>query len=196
MPIQPMGTTSFATGDPLVFQPFPLLRNAHLQTMLGHWLRVPARVPSRTEIVDLSDGDRLALEISEPIGDAAPARTVVLIHGLAGCHESAYLVRVAAKLVRRGMRAVRLNLRGCGSGAGLARGIFHSGQSDDLRQTIEALRARGQGSRVSVIGFSLGGNIALKLAGELGERGPELVDRVLAVCPPADLERCANLISR
>ncbi len=149
--------------------------------------REPASV---TRLVALPDGDRLALEVSTPPGWRDDDPTVVMIHGLCGSHRSTYLVRLAGKLLARGHRAVRLNLRGNGSGAGLARRPYSAGCSDDVRAALEDLRAAWPRSPRSLVGFSLGGNIALKLAGELGDDGPALLAQVVGVCPAIDLVAC------
>src|SRR4029453_9162833 len=111
---------------------------------------------------------------------------VVLLHGLCGCHRSAYMRRLAYKLWRCGLRAIRMNLRGCGSGKGLARQPYHSGQSEDVRAVLDELHAETPQSPLQLVGFSLGGNIALKLAGELGNTVAASLQQVIAVCPPAD----------
>ena len=68
-----------------------------------------------------------------------------------------------------GIRVVRINLRGAGSGFGLARGIYHAGRSDDLRAVVTWLERRVNGSPIALVGFSLGGNLVLKLAAEAAE---------------------------
>ncbi len=182
----------------LPFEPFPFLSHPHLQTIAAAELSFSLAPPSDLETVTLPDGDRLAIEVSTPpawrpgggpaVGTGAPADpTVVLIHGLCGSSRSPYIVRIARKLYRRGLRAVRVNLRGCGAGRGLAREPYHSGRSDDARAVLEHLRRGCPHSPTTLAGFSLGGNIALKLAGEMGEAAGALMDRVIAVCPPADL---------
>lgn len=178
------------------FRPLPLLSGSHTQTILGSTLPSFGEPPSETRLVALEDGDRLAMEVSTPPGWRPDARTVVFIHGLCGCHRSAYLIRLARQLYRRGVRAARLNLRGCGSGRGLARRTYHSGQSGDVLAALAALGADAPESPADLVGFSLGGNIALKLAGELGPRGPALLRRVIAICPPADLLSCSQRIQR
>lgn len=178
----------------LPFHPLPLIGRPHLQTILASSIRLVSEPPSKTIAVAVDDGDELGVEISTPSTWRPEEPTVVLIHGLCGCHRSAYLVRMARKLYRRGVRAVRMNLRGCGSGRGLARRPYHSGQSGDALAVLNFLLQDTPASPTSLVGFSLGGNIALKLAGELGERGTELLQRVIAVCPPANLDACSALI--
>ena len=179
------------------FVPFPLLRGPHAQTIaaakLALWRRRP---PSARRVVALADGDRIALEVSTPRQWRPDDPSVLLLHGLCGCHDSPYMTRVALKLWRRGVRAIRMNMRGCGSGVGLARMPYHSGRSADVKAVLEDLRAAWPHSALTLVGFSLGGNVMLKLAGELGKRAGELAEQVIAVCPPADLAACSRLLSR
>jgi hypothetical protein len=104
--------------------------------------------------------------------------------------------RLARKLWHSGLRAVRMNLRGCGSGRGLARYPYHSGRSADILAVLESLLQTTPQSPVTLIGFSLGGNIVLKLAGELSAAVPDNLQHVIAVCPPADLLACSRLLQQ
>ena len=176
------------------YRPLPLA-GPHLQTILASQITFRRAPPSTTRLVDLPDGDRIALAISTPPTWTPRAPTVVLIHGLCGCQDSGYLVRLARHIFERGGRAVRMNLRGCGTGLGLARRPYHSGRSEDVRAVLADLRAASPDSPTTVVGFSLGGNMVLKMAGEDGVDARALCDRVVAVCPPADLLACAHLIS-
>ena len=108
------------------FRPLPLLSDPDLQTIVAmFWPIGRERFPSTHQPVALPDGDKLSVVISTPPAWQPPGRTVVMVHGLCGCFGSAYMSRIAGKLYRRGLRVVRVNLRGCGSGAGLARLPYH-----------------------------------------------------------------------
>lgn len=185
-----------ACATPGTFRPFPLLAQHHLQTILGAKLSWPVEPPSVTTLVRVSDGDQLALAVSTPASWRSEAPTALLIHGLCGCYRSSYMMRLAYKLWRRGTRVIRMNLRGCGSGKGLARQIYHSGRSDDVQAVLEVVRRETPRSPLSLIGFSLGGNLALKLAGELRADVATYLRQVIAVCPPADLAACARLLAQ
>lgn len=180
---------------PADFRPLPLLGNPHLQTILGRfWPQRRESFPSVHSLVEVPDGDALAVVVSTPAQWRCGDRTAVMVHGLCGCHGSPYMSRIAGKLFDRDVRVVRVNLRGCGSGVGLARRPYHSGQSDDIRCVLRWLAARGPASPVTLIGFSLGGNIVLKMAGEDGPSPTGGVDRVAAVSAPIDLDACSRLI--
>jgi predicted alpha/beta-fold hydrolase len=88
-----------------------------------------------------------------------------------------------------------MDLRACGAGKGLAKRPYHAGRSPDAAAAIRFLAELCPLSPVALIGFSLGGNIALKLAGESGDRPPGNLDRVMAVCPPVDLSRCVRSLT-
>lgn len=168
-----------------------------MQTIVGRYLggrRV--RLRSTYHEVALPDGDRLALLDSTPEGWSAGGPVAVLVHGLSGCARAPYVVRVADRLVRRGVRAVRMNLRGAGAGFGLARGVYHSGRSDDVRAVAEWAARRAPGSPIALIGFSLGANLVLKLAAEASGRPVTGLDCVLAANPPIDLATCCRNIGR
>jgi predicted alpha/beta-fold hydrolase len=145
--------------------------------------------------VELDDGDALVLHEDRPAGWRTGDRAALLIHGLGGCHESGYMQRIAHKLAAHGVRAFRLDLRGCGAGTALARLPYHSGRSDDATASIHAIEQLAPDSPLAVVGFSLGGNITLKLAGELAGRPCGNLDRAMAVCPPVDLAACSRHIS-
>ncbi len=177
------------------FRAFPLLYSGYAQTIAASfWPQMPDIRPNASEIIELPDGDRLVYVENHPPGwqpqDQA-IRTVLLVHGLAGCDQSKYMIRMTRKLTARGHRVVRLNLRGCGPGFGLARQPYHSGRSDDVRAVLRQLAVRYPRSPVTVAGFSLGANIALKLAGEDGSQPTGNLDSIVAVSPPIHLAASA-----
>ena len=169
------------------FRPFPLLGHPHLQTLVAARLGLPREAPSANRVIPLEDGDSIAVRISTPPDWQPTDPTVVLVHGLCGCSRSPYLIRLSRRLYARGTRAVRMNLRGCGEGEGLARQMYHSGRSADVLAVVTALRESEPASPYALVGFSLGGNVVLKLAGELATSGNDLLAQVIAVCPPVDL---------
>ncbi|HUY90847.1 MAG TPA: alpha/beta fold hydrolase [Pirellulales bacterium] len=171
------------------FRQHPLLRGGHVQTLAGVFLpgvKHPYRAQERQ--VSLADGDRIVLHDDQPADWRPGDRTALLIHGLAGCHQSPYMQRIAAKLVERGVRAFRMDLRGCGAGFGLARLPYHAGRSEDAAAALATIAETCPGSPTTLIGFSLGGNISLKLLGELGEAPCGGLDSAVAICPPIDLQ--------
>ena len=116
------------------------------------------------------------------------------MHGLEGSSASGYARSMVHAALQRGWMTHRFNMRGCGGSDDLAVTGYHAGQTSDL---LAFLRERRQTSTVPifVIGFSLGGNVTLKLAGELGEKAGELLVGVCAVSTPIDLAACAAALA-
>ena len=149
-----------------------------LQT-LRNFLARPrvALPPSRTLRFAMGDGDELVGDLDRaPGGEAKPL--VLLIHGLTGCSDSAYMRASAAAHLAAGSDVLRLNLRG--AGASKARGMYHAGRSEDLRRVIEALDAP---HGIHAVGYSLGANLLLKFLSE----GAGKVTKAASVSAPIDL---------
>jgi predicted alpha/beta-fold hydrolase len=179
------------------FRPLPWLGNAHLQTVLSQCLSGPRLAhPTREHQLTLPDGDRLVLHDSVPFGWSPGDRTALLVHGLCGCHRSAILQRVGRMLLRQRLRVVRLDLRGAGRGAALSRRAYHAGISEDVRAAALEVVRWAPTSPLTLVGFSLGGNVVLKLAGEAGDDPLPGLERVAAVGPPIDLVRCTDLLAQ
>lgn len=177
------------------FEPAAFLKSGHAQTIGGSWFPGP-RYPylATDRKVRLEDGDCIVLHDDCPQDWQPGDRVVMLIHGLAGSHLSPYMQRIAAKLNQRGIRTFRMDLRGCGAGVGLARYPVHSGRSEDAAAALKAIARWCPDSPTTLIGFSLGGNITLKLVGETGDNPPGHLDAAIAVCPPIDLLKCVETI--
>ncbi len=171
----------------LPFDPFPLLRGPHHQAIVNSLFNFLFEPASDQMIVPLLDGDKISLEITTPRDWKPTDLTVFLVHGLCGSHKSANLVRMAIRLQPLGIRTVRFNMRGCGSGRGLAKQIYHSGRSEDVFESIKAIKKATPDSPIVLIGFSLGGNIVLKMAGELEGIAKSFIRKVIAISPPVDL---------
>jgi predicted alpha/beta-fold hydrolase len=179
------------------FLPHRLLPGGHLQTLAGVYLPGPATAYRAVQHqVAVSDDDAVVLHDDRPAGWKRGDRTALLLHGLSGCHSSQYMQRIAAKLNDAGIRTFRNDLRGCGAGAGLSRLPYHSGRSDDAAAALRFIAVHCPGSPATIIGFSLGANIVLKLLGELGESQCGGLDSAVAISPPVDLMACSKNLSR
>lgn len=181
------------------FHPHPLLRGGHRQTLFAYFIRSrAARYSATRHRVDLPDGDVLMLHDDCPQNWSPGSPFVVLMHGLAGCHGSAYIERIARKLTACGVRTFRLDHRGAGAGAKLSRLPYHAGRSDDVREAFEAASRLCPGSLGGLAGFSLSGNMLLKMLGENGRTGysPEYLACATAVNPPIDLGLCSDALRR
>jgi predicted alpha/beta-fold hydrolase len=122
--------------------------------------------------------------------------TMLLLHGLEGSSSAHYIGGMADKAWARGYNVVRLNQRNCGGTEHLSRGLYHSGLTADPRAVLTELRDRDGLHLFGIAGYSLGGNLALKLAGELATRELPEVRAVVAVSPVVELEACVRAIER
>ncbi|MBX3438464.1 MAG: alpha/beta fold hydrolase [Planctomycetaceae bacterium] len=176
------------------FEPHPLLRSGHLQTLAAAWLAGKSSVGEGTVThrVRLNDGDEIVLHDDRPAEWKPVDPVTIMLHGLCGSATSHYMTRIARKLHARGQRTIRVDMRGCGAGHGLSTRPYHAGRSDDLAQIVDWVIDRCPSSPLFVVGFSLGGNITLKWLGEQGCAGASRVMRAVAVNPPVDLQLCTN----
>lgn len=175
------------------FYPFPFAQSGFLQTVYGHYWPIlkPSKPDSFHHIV-LPDGDILVMAENRPLNWKPGSRIMLLVHGVTGCYQSTYMQRMCRRLHRKGYMVLRLNLRFCGPGRGLARKAYHAGVSEDTRFVLEWIKTTFPDSPVTQIGFSLGGNVTLKMAGEDGSRPSGNLDSIVAVSPPVDLEAASQ----
>ena len=121
--------------------------------------------------------------------------TIVLLHGLEGSSESNYMFGTAEKAWVAGFNVVRLNQRNCGGTENLTPTLYHSGRSGDIRSVIVELVERDGLPEIFAVGFSMGGNLVLKMAGEIGDAPPPALRAMVAVAPSLDLAACADAIA-
>ncbi len=122
--------------------------------------------------------------------------TFVIWHGMEGSTASSYMLTTAARMFRAGFNVVRVNYRNCGGTEHLSPTLYHGGLTADLRAVLDELIARDHQPRLFVAGFSLGGNMVLKLSGEYGDNPPPQLRAICAVSPSIDLRASTNLIAR
>ncbi|MFL5329329.1 MAG: YheT family hydrolase [Gemmataceae bacterium] len=177
------------------FRPLPFLANAHLQTVLSLWLK-GGRVPgaTRRHVVRLPDGDCLVLHENTPRTWKPGVPVTIVIHGLTGSYRSSGVVALARHLFAQGVRVFRLDLRGAGAGLRVARRTYNAGCSGDVRAALAAVSTLAPNSPLWLVGTSLGGNVALKLAGELPQHPVPQLAKVAVLNPPADLHACVTRI--
>jgi len=177
---------------------YPILRpgwwglNGHVQTLASYFLRGPKTTKRpHSYLVPLADGDRLVIHDDQAHSWITGDRIAILVHGLCGCHQSPYVRRIALRLRRHGIRTIRVDMRGFGASELISRGHMHAGSSHDLVDVIRFANRLSPLSKISLIGFSLGGNIVLKTLCDWADRHPDYVDSAIAVAPPIDLEYCS-----
>ena len=169
-------------------------RGPHAQTLLARVLRSADGPPLERERIDTPDGDFLDLDWTP---DPAPDAPVVLVlHGLEGSSRRRYVRSVCRHLLARGIRAVAMNFRGCSGEPNRTLRFYHSGETSDPRTVLELVRSRYPGRRVGAVGFSLGGNVLLKMLGERGDGGAGLLDAAVAISVPYDLAAGCDLLEQ
>ena len=122
--------------------------------------------------------------------------TIIALHGLNGSSDAHYMKGIASKAFARGMNVVRLNQRNCGDTEHLSAGLFHSGLTADAAHVISELIEVDGLQAIAVAGYSLGGNLALKLAGEYGDNPPRALLGVAAVSPIIEIGECVKALEQ
>ena len=179
------------------FEPHPLLRNPHAQTFAAAlWPRRFPHLPRSTaREIETEPGTRIRGECH---WQAQPRErpTLVLVHGLEGSSDSRYMLGLAERAFAAGWNAVRLNQRNCGGTESLTPTLYNSGLSGDYRAVLFELIEQDSLPEIFLAGYSIGGNLVLKMAGELAGAAPRQLRGVAAVCPSLDLAVCADAIAR
>jgi predicted alpha/beta-fold hydrolase len=195
-----------ASFEPQPFVPRRFLRNGHLQTVAGNFLLRADYLPQPTrELVEVSPASdsQIATQVLclchwQPAEVRAQRLTAIIVHGLEGSAESQYVVGNANKLWRAGANVIRMNMRNCGGRnyemARLTPTLYHSGLSGDVGAVMRFFLERECLESVALIGYSMGGNLVLKLAGELGADAPLQLHSVVGVSPAIDLGRSASAL--
>jgi predicted alpha/beta-fold hydrolase len=129
-------------------------------------------------------------------GARGDAPCIVIVHGLEGSAESGYARGIAEKAFARGYHVVRLNQRNCGGTERLTPTLYNSGMSGDYRAVLDELVGVDGVREVFFVGYSMGGNLVLKMAGEFGGAPPAELRGVCGVCPALDLAACADALER
>lgn len=178
-----------------VFDPFTprhYLRNRHAMTLAGNFLPRKSALPDPEEcLFQVEPGTQVLCHCHwQP--DAEHKPTVIIVHGLEGSSLSQYVIGNASKAWAAGMNVVRMNMRTCGGTAALTPTLYHSGLSQDVGAVLRAVIEQKRVRSVGLIGYSMGGNMVLKLAGELGKDAPGELKVVAAVSPAADLAASAD----
>ena len=171
------------------FRPCWWLRNPHLQTVFASKVFQPPEIATRSERIELEDGDFIDIALSQQ----AHGNIVAIFHGLAGCVQSSYIQGVFASLEMAGFRPVLMHWRGCSGEPNRLARAYHSGASDDVAWFVDHLKQRFPDEKIFALGYSLGANALLKYLGESGNQSP--LTGAMAVCPPLVLAEGANRLN-
>jgi uncharacterized protein len=178
-----------------LFEPHPFLTSGHAQTIAGAFLRRRFALPiGERRLFRVEQETQLMAHCHWQAGKRKDVPVIVIVHGLEGSSESNYVVGIAEKAYQQGFHAVRLNQRNCGGTEELTPTLYNSAMSADYRRVLEEL-ANGDGfEQIFFAGYSMGGNLVTKMAGEYGENAPKALRGVATVCPAIDLAACADAL--
>src|SRR3984957_13373113 len=178
------------------FKPHALLRNPHAMTIAANFWRrpVPLLAGSVTRWFETEPGTKVRAECHWR-ADAGKRPTLGVLHGLEGSCDSGYIRGTAEKAWVAGFNVVRLNQRNCGGSEKMSNTLYHSGLSGDVLAVVTELIEQDGMPEVFAVGFSMGGNLVLKMAGELGGDAPDELRAVAAVAPALDLAACADALA-
>jgi predicted alpha/beta-fold hydrolase len=184
------------------FAPRRFVANGHLQTIIGNFLpRANSLPPAETVLVEVApaiDGQipsRVRCDCHwQPAEVRASRPTAIIVHGLEGSSNSQYVVGNANKLWKAGGNIIRMNMRNCGGTEAQTPTLYHSGLSSDVGAVMRHFIGGHRLTSISLIGYSMGGNLVLKLAGELGADAPAQFRSVIGVSPAIDLSPSADAL--
>ena len=165
------------------------LFNGHLETVYPAIFRQVELTPTSKERIETHDGDFLEIDWHQ----RGNSKLLVISHGLEGNSSRAYILGMAKEALRKGFDVLAWNYRGCGEELNRKAIFYHSGATYDLDTIIQ--HASGKYSEISLVGFSLGGNLTLKYLGEKRERTPK-IKKGVAISVPLDLGSSCDQISR
>ncbi len=181
------------------FVPHPLLTNPHLMTMVPTFLprpRDPKNLPKAEKcVIEVASGSSVLTYIHlQPDHRTRP--TLLIVHGLEGSSESAQVTGLGRKAMGRQMNVVRMNMRNCGGTLHLSNTLYNGGLSADVISVVRHIQKAYELKEIYVAGFSLGGNIVLKAAGELGDDAVGLIAGVCAISPSIELHASVESLAR
>jgi uncharacterized protein len=178
------------------FEPHRWLRNGHAQTVVGAFVKRTFLLPAGEQRLFRVDAEtQLQATCHWQKEKRRDLPVVVILHGLEGSCDSGYVMGIADKAWARGFHSVRLNQRNCGGTERLTPTLYNSGLSGDYLAVLRELIAEGF-ERVFFVGYSMGGNLVMKMAGELGAAAPAELKGIAVVCPAFDLSACADALER
>jgi len=197
-----MSKTVSPIFKPPPFQPHRLYRGGHLQTIGSIGNRDPSILKPVQHIISVSDGDSIVLHEDKPDNWNPEQGSMLLIHGLSGCYEATYMVRLANRFFDAGIRVYRMDMRGVGAGFDLSRNVLHSGRSADVIAALTEIARQTASGPMMAMGVSLGAHQLLLAASRIGaglDQTPEWFDRLVriaTVAPPFNLPRCSENMER
>jgi len=179
-------------GEP--FRPRRMFVSGHAQTLAGNFWPRRNHLPPAEERLFHVEADVQVLCHCHWQPDRAQAMTLIVVHGLEGSSESGYVIGTGSKAWRAGMNVVRMNVRSCGGTERLGPTLYNSGMSADVGAVAKTLTEHDGLQKLVLAGFSMGGNMVLKLLGEWGNQAPPQVKAAVGISPAMDLAASADAL--
>lgn len=185
-------------GNPIYvpepFVPRRMFPGGHAQTIAGNFLpRKNLLPPAEERLFDVEPGIQILCHCHWQ-AERRTALTVIVVHGLEGSVESGYMIGTGSKAWAEGMNVVRMNMRNCGDTEHLGPSLYNSSMSADVGVVVKTLIADEQLAAIALVGYSMGGNLVLKLLGEWGADTPRQVKAGVGVSPAMDLAASADAL--
>src|SRR6266403_2508103 len=152
--------------------------------------------PAEPRLFQVDPGSHLLAHCHWQPGKRKDAPVIVIVHGLEGSSNGNYVRGIAEKAFHRGFHVVRMNQRNCGGTEALTPTLYNSGMSADYRAVFEELSDSDGFEQIFFAGYSMGGNLVTKMAGEAGSAVPKALRGVCTVCAALDLGACADALER
>ena len=179
------------------FEPHLLLRSGHAMTIAAAFLPRRFSLPAAEDrLFQVDAWSKLLGKCHWQEGKGRGVPVLVIVHGLEGSSDANYVRGIAEKAYARGFHVIRMNQRNCGGTEALTPTLYNSGMSGDYRAVFDELASVDKFEQIFFAGYSMGGNLVTKMAGEYGEDIPKELRGVCAVCPAMDLGACADALER
>jgi uncharacterized protein len=187
-------TTAAQDGFGELFRPRRPLLGGHAQTLVGNFLpRRNELPPAEERMFHVEHNVQVMCHCHWQAG-REQATTLIIVHGLEGSSESGYVIGTGSKAWRAGMNVVRMNMRNCGGTERLGPSLYNSSMSADVGAVARALIEQDGLQKLALAGFSMGGNLVLKLLGEWGASAPSQVKAAVGISPAMDLAASADAL--
>jgi predicted alpha/beta-fold hydrolase len=179
------------------FEPYPLLKNGHLMTIASAFVPRRFDIPeAEARLFQVDPESMLLAHCHWQPGKRKDAPVIVVVHGLEGSSDSNYVRGIAEKAFHRGFHVLRMNQRNCGGTEALTPTLYNSGMSGDYRAVFEELSSGDGFKQIFFAGYSMGGNLVTKMAGEFSSAVPKALRGIGVVCPAIDLGASADALER
>jgi len=173
------------------FKPNIFLRNKHVNTLYRYFFS-KIKVNFIRERMLTDDADFIDLDVSKVNSD----KVVIVIHGLEGSSESNYIHTITELLNKNNYDVYAFNMRGCSGEPNNLLSSYHSGKTEDLLAIIQYIKLKKDYKQLHVVGYSLGGNLAIKFMGEFADKMPSLIKSAVGVSVPCDLKGSTIAIAK